>query len=118
MSEEKEPRHYRLKIETAHFGQTPVVGSAMKILVFTFDQWDDGEGQGWDAYRGSKEVISIEEARLFVEAINDGHTKTSGFSYYQIVDRDQLKLIDQGAIDFEWAADGNTAVKSKCREIR
>lgn len=85
----------------------------MRVLIFTFDQWDDDKGAGWDSYRGAHNVPSLEAARVMVARINDGHTEDSGYDDYQIVDADNLCLIERGKLAYEWAADGNTVINSE-----
>ena len=90
----------------------------MRVLIFTYDEWDDDKGAGWHSFRGAFAVTFLEEARRRVEEVNNGGLDCGdlmdpGMNDYQIVDADTLELLEVGEIEFGWAEYGNTVVNSR-----
>lgn len=83
----------------------------MRAFVFTYDDWDDDGGAGWDSFRGVFEVESLDELRTKIEEGNNGLDGWHNDDYH-VVNADTLEIAERGKIAFEWSPDGNTVIHS------
>lgn len=83
--------------------------TGVRYLIFSYDDWDDPEGGGWDHLRLKSQAQTVEEAkaefvaRCLETAISNGTKRSKNLVHdtYQVVDVATLELVEFGEIIHE-----------------